>query len=281
MADYDSSLPVRTHEKDGDAVDANTPLFLVGGTDGTNYQALSTDNTGALNVNASLTWDDTNKVYIWDGTTDLSVAVDGSAAKTNGLQVLGTDGTNAQILSTDTSGVLNTNATIVWDDTNKVVITDGTNDLPISVDGAAEKTEGITVMGSDGTNNYTLLTDSNGALYVNTGGAPDDSVTYGTANLVKNTATTVVSQAGAAKVAGISASGSGRMKVEVKYGTTGSEAVIAVLFNSTANPNVEFTFPNALDVASGETILLSCTNLEWLPSPTSDFDGYGSIITTA
>lgn len=279
MADYDSSMPVRTWEKDGDTVDANAPLFLMGGTDGTNFQAVSTDSSGAVNVNASLSWDDANKVYIWDGTTDLSVAVDGAAAKTNGLQVLGTDGTNAQILSTDTSGVLNTN--ITWDDSNKVQITDGVDDLQIVVDGAAAGTNGLHLLGTDGTNAQIVRMDSSGAVYVNTGGAPDDSNTYGTANLVKNTATTVVSQAGAATVSKVQASGSGRMKVEVKYGTTGSEAVIAVLFNSSSNPNVEFEWPNGLSVGAGETILLSCTNLEWLPSPTSDFDGYGAIVQTA
>jgi hypothetical protein len=106
MAEYDSALPVRTQEVDGSSVSATTPVFVVAGTDGTNYQAFSTDNTGALNVNASMSWDDANKVYVWDGTTDLAVAIDGSAAKTNGLQILGTDGTNAQIISTDSSGTV-------------------------------------------------------------------------------------------------------------------------------------------------------------------------------
>jgi len=279
MADYDSSLPVRTHEVVGSTVDSNTPLFLVGGTDGSNYQALSTDSSGVLNTNTTLSWDDTNKVYVWDGTTDLAIAIDGSAAKTNGLQILGTDGTNAQILSTDASGVLNTSDN--WLDTNKVVITDGTDDLEIVVDGATAGTKGVHILGTDGTNAQILRTDTSGSLYVNTSGAPDDTITYGTANLVKSTATSVVSKAGVATVAGISASGSGLMKVEVKYGTTGSEAVIAVLFNSTANPNIVFDFPNGLSVASGETILLSCTNLERAASPASDFSGYGSIIVTA
>jgi hypothetical protein len=160
-------------------------------------------------------------------------------------------------------------------------LTDGTTDLDIALDGSAAKTNGIQILGSDGTNARILKTDSNGQLYVNTSGAPDDSVTYGTQNLVKATATTLVSKAGEAIVSKILASGSGLMKVEVKYGTTGSEAVIAVLINSTANPNVKLEFPNGLVVATGETLLLSCTNLEKTASPASDFSGYGSIITTA
>lgn len=342
MADYDSALPVRTQEVDGSSVAATTPIFLVAGTDGTNYQALSTDSDGNLQVDVAsggMTWDNTNKVYVWDGTTDLSVAVDGATAKTNGLQILGTDGTNAQIVSTDSSGVVQTDlvsslpagtnnigdvdiasiatgtnsigtvgldagtnnigevdvasistgtnsiGTIGLDagtnDIGIIHLTDGTTELDVAIDGSAAKTNGLQVLGSDGTNATILKTTSSGELYVNTGGAPDDSLTHNTANLVKDTATTVVSEDGASTVAKVMASGSGLMKVEVKYGSTGSESTIAVLINSTANPNVELDFPNGLQVASGETLLLSCTNLEKSASPASDFSGYGSIVTTA
>ena len=223
MADYDSALPMRGNVVDGEAVDATNGMLVIGGTDGSNYQALSTDANGVLNVSATA-WDDTNKIVITDGTDDLQIVVDGSAAGTNGVHLLGTDGTNAQILSTDANGYLNVN--------------------------------------SD---------QSPGA----------NSVTYATANLVKDTPTTTATLAGAVTVQSIQASGSGLMKVEVKYGTTASEVVIAVLINSTANPNVTFDFPDGLAVAGGETILLSCTNLESAASPASDFSGYGSIVTTA
>lgn len=43
-----------------------------------------------------------------DQTTGLAIATDGSAVKSTGLQALGTDGTNAQTLATDTSGHLKT-----------------------------------------------------------------------------------------------------------------------------------------------------------------------------
>lgn len=46
---------------------------------------------------------------ITDGVSNLLVAVDGSATPANGLLVLGTDGTDAQALSTDVSGNLNVN----------------------------------------------------------------------------------------------------------------------------------------------------------------------------
>ncbi len=223
MVDYDSALPMRGAITDGLAVDATTTGIPIVGTDGSNYQFLSTDSSGVLNTNATITWNNANKVVVTDGTDDLQIVVDGATAGTNGVHILGTDGTNAQILKTDTAG----------------------------------------------------------SLFVNTGGSPDDTVNYATANLVKDTATTTATIAGVVTVAKVIASGSGLMKVEVKYGTTASEAVIAVLFNSTANPNIEFEFPKGLLVASGETILLSCTNLENAASPASDFSGYGSIVTTA
>ena len=227
MAEYDSSLPVRTQDLDGDTVDANAPLFLVGGTDGTNFQMISQTSNGFVNVNTLLTAGTANigKIVVTDGVDDLGIAVDGSLAETTGIQIMGTDGTNAQILSTDTSGVLNVNANI--------------------------------------------------------GGGIENSDTFGSINLVKATPATVVTLAGAAIVRKIVASGSGLMKVEVKYGTTAAEVVVATFFNSTANPNVEYEYPAGLTVAGGETILISCTNLEKNASPGSDFTGYATIQTEA
>ena len=227
MADYDSALPIRGNVKDGASVDADNQGLVMMGNDGSNYQDLSVDSSGNLQVDVVAELPAGTQVIgevkVTDGTDDLDIATDGSAAKTKGIQVLGTDGTNAQILKTDTSG----------------------------------------------------------ALFVNTGGALSNSNTYASVNLVKDTPTTLVSLAGAAVVRKIVASGSGLMKVDVQYGTTASETTIAVLINSTANPNVELDFPHGLTVASGETILLECTNLEASGSPASDFSGYGTIMTEA
>lgn len=202
-------------------------------------------------------------------------------ANNTSLVVSGSDGTNYQCISVDTSGYVNTNTTL-GNSTNtigKVEITDGTSDLPLAVDGTAEKAIGIEVYGSDGTNNYVLLTDNTGALIVNTSGSENNTVTYATTNLVKDTPTTVVSLAGAVEVVRVVVSGSGFMKVELKTGITSSETTKAVKFNSTANPNVEFVFPEGLNIASGSSIVISCTNLENKASPASDFAGYGTIVT--
>lgn len=257
MADYDSALPVRTQLVDGAPIDSTQDLFLIGGTDGSNYQALSTDSSGALNVNASLTWDDTNKVFITDGTEDLAINADGSINANSTLQA----GTN---------------------DIGIVHLTDGTTELDVAVDGSAAKTNGIQILGSDGVNSHVLSVDSNGFLNVNTDSPSGaNTITYGSALAVKDTPITVVSQAGASIVTGIQASGSGLMKVEVKYGITGSEITTLVLYNSTANPNVDYRFPKGFEIASGSTMLINVTNLERKPSTGSDFTAHGTILLEA
>ena len=118
--------PVNT---DGSAI--ATSLFQVGGTDGTNAQIFKTDTNGELQVDVlsmpavdtelppaaaladntanptvpavgafNMVFDGTN----WDRAQAVDVVTDGSAAGTKGIHVLGTDGTNAQIIKTDTDG---------------------------------------------------------------------------------------------------------------------------------------------------------------------------------
>lgn len=200
--------------------------------------------------------------------------------------VMGSDGTNYYTLLTDNTGKLEVDTGLTmfsWNNANKVVITDGTDDLQVVVDGSAAGTNGIHLLGTDGTNAQILSTTSNGYLNVNAtfGAGRANTVTYNSAVIAKGTPANVVTLAGAKEVVKVQAGGSGKMKIDVKYGTTGSEATIATLFNSTANPNVEYTFPDGLAVASGETILLFATNLEAAASPSSDFTIYGSIMDVA
>jgi len=277
MADYDSALPIRSQLVDGDGVSATQDMFLVGGTDGTNYQSLSCDSSGVLNVNASLSWDDSNKVLITDGVEDLAINADGSINVNSTLQA----GT-ASIGSVD----INAGQSVALDagtaDIGIVHLTDGTTELDVAVDGSAAKTNGIQILGSDGVNAQILSTDSNGYLNVNTDSPSGaNTIEYGSATAVKDTPITVVSKVGAAISTGIQCSGSGLMKVEVKYGTTSSETTTLVLYNSTANPNVEYRFPKGFEIASGSTLLLSVTNLERTPSTGSDFTAHGAILLEA
>jgi len=183
---------------DGAAV-AGNPV-LIAGQDGTNAQSLSTDATGQIQTAHDA---NTNPVFakVTDGSNEVEVAVDGSAAKTKGIQALGTDGTNAQIVKTDATGRVEviggaadgaavagnpvliagqdgTNAQSISTDnagqiqtahdanTNPVFakVTDGTDELDIATDGAAVKTKGVQVMGTDGTNAQTISTDNGGQI---------------------------------------------------------------------------------------------------------------------
>ena len=141
------------------------------------------------------------KVYITDGTDDVEVsatgglsvldensaaiktavqliddvvATDGAADLTKLLQVGGTDGTNAQILSTDNTGKLNviatqgTAANLKCEEASASAIKDAVEliDDTVGADGVAEVAKILQVGGSDGTNNKILLTDNTGKLLV-------------------------------------------------------------------------------------------------------------------
>ena len=104
-----------------------------------------------------------------------------------------------------------------------------------------------------------------------------NSNTFASVNLVKDTPTTLVTDSGPIVVRKIVASGSGLMKVDVQWGTTGGETTKIVGFNSTSNPNVDIAFVDGADISGTETIKVVCTNLENSASPASDFAGYVTI----
>ena len=201
------------------------------------------DNGGSLTVDATqLDIDNLNstddEVGIGDGTNSLVVNADGS------LNI------------TDNSGSLTVDASqLDIDDLNstddEVGIGDGTNSLVVNADGSLN-----------------VVTNSGAPTFV-----------YASANLVQSTQTEVNSYSpasGSDHLLSVEASGSGLMKVELFFGTTSSEALFDVKFNSTANPNVEFNLRD-LDIASTQSILVKCTNLEEAGSPASDFSGYVTI----
>jgi len=166
---------------DGAAVTGNPNL--VAGTDGTNAQTLSVDSGGQLQTAHDV---NTNPLFskVTDGTDELDIATDGSAAKTKGVQVMGTDGTNAQTLSTDNGGQLETAHDA---NTNPIFVktTDGTNEVDVLVEDAASgggekgfaamvvrKDTAAALCDTDG--DYTMLiTDANGKLHVYDSGITD------------------------------------------------------------------------------------------------------------
>lgn len=247
MADYDSALPVRGNVEDGAAVYTQNTVLIVGGSDGSNYQQLNVDTAGRQLV--------------------VGAADDDSAVA--GAPVLFAGKYEATPDAVDDGDAV----TLALDAYGRVIavgqVADGSN-----IDANAFP---VLMAGQDGTDVQSLLTDSSGRLLVVVGGGRKDTVTYASVNLVKDTPTVVHSIVGPTTITMAQCAGSGLMKVEYQWGVTASEETMKVKFNSTAFPNVDAEFPNGLDIASGETFQMLVTNLENAASPTSDFDGYGTI----
>jgi hypothetical protein len=136
----------------------------------------------------------------------------------------------------------------------------------------------VIVAGSDGSNYFDLKTDGTGVLLVNAGGGVSNTMTFDSDLLVKGTPNPILSAAGPIVVKKVYVSGSGLMKVEVQTGVTASETTKAVFFNSAANPNVVVEFDDGLDIATGSSVVVLCSNLETRASPGSDFTAYGTIV---
>jgi len=251
MADYDSALPVRGNVLDGDSIYADNTILIAGGSDGTSYQQLNVDTSGAVNVVGRVA---DGEIITGDPLTT------GALFETGGG--IAVDSGDITYVASDAYG--------------RIIVVGQT------ADGSAYDTNVYPVVtaGVDDSGDVQVLrTDVSGALYVNIGGALQSSNAYASTNLVKDTPTAVVtlSPATTTTIRRIDVSGSGLMKCQIYFGTTSSEVVFATQFNSTANPNLVFEFPEGLEVGSTETIYAECTNLERRPSPNSDFDGYGTI----
>lgn len=303
MGDYDSSLPVRGDKIDGAVVDANRTGLLMQGNDGSNYQDIAVNSSGHVLVDiqdASLTvtigaefTDDsaftvaTDKVFAMGGvaTSDSVDSGDIGAfamtlarelkTSTDLVSVAGTAlSVNAGASDAGTIRVTlaNDQAVVSVDDNGGSLTVDATNldirDLDYTTDSVEIKDAGgdALAINADGSIN----TVSTAAVLLDN---------YGSANLVKNTATTANSYSPSAAsdtLSHIDVAGSGLMKVELLFGTTSSETVFAVKYNSTAEPNVPFDLKGKV-IASTETIIVRCTNLENAASPASDFDGHATI----
>ncbi len=247
--EYDSALAVRGNVLDGDTIYPENTILISGGSDGTNYKQISVDSSGRQLV---------------VGPADDGSAVVGSPVLTAGKYEATPD-------SVDDGDVV----TLSLDSYGRTIVVGQVADGS-AIDATAYP---VLIAGQDGTNVQALKTDSTGRLAVVVGGGVKDGIDYASANLVKDTPTTVISKAGACVVTRIMVSGSALMKVDVKYGTTLSETTKFVKYNSPANPNVEFIFPNGLEIGTDETILVECTNLENRASPASDFTAHATIFT--
>lgn len=137
---------------------------LVAGTDGLKALALKTNGSGELQVGLSTSLPaGTNKIGGVDLNGDVTI---GGTVSTRGLQVAGSDGTNARALKTDSNGELQVDVLTLPAlpaGANKIGAVDLDSDATI---GSAAPATGQLVAGTDGTNARGIKTDSSGELQI-------------------------------------------------------------------------------------------------------------------
>ena len=244
MADYDSSLPVRT-ETDGDVVAKLTD------TTGANIWAIDANSIGQVNLN-----DGTNSLVI-DGAGGIAVT------PTAGAKMIVWDGTDNMLVNTD----------------GTIGIGDGTEQMLVNVDGSisTQLTDGTDslAINTDGSLNN-VITDGTDTLEVNTDGSinvvvQDEGVSateiheYATtAATAPNTPTTVVDYTVSAsttfRIRGWKIAGSGKSKGVLSVGPVGYEVDVDVTFLSTSDGSYESHFDAPIEVAAGDKVLVTMTN---------------------
>ena len=151
-----------------------------------------------------------------------------------------------------------------------------TSDVQVSIADGATATD-LWDIGSDGRGEVNILDTDGDELVVNPDGSINTNVistTVGTdvhdyatsAAVAVDTPTDVVSYtvttAKTLLLKSVQASSSGKAKVEVKAGTPASEATVAVFFISTSSGYGELTFPQPIEVAGDDNVLVTITNIE-------------------
>lgn len=170
----------------GVSADGSATLLPADGTEGllvnlgANNDVLIGDGGGSITVDdGGLTLSVDGTVTADAGTGFAPVVTDGSAAGTTGTHVLGTDGTNAQILSTNTSGHVNIadggNA-ITVDGTVSVDLNAGTNNIgdvdvltvpiPLSTTGGGTEATALRVTLANDSTGVVSIDDNNGSITV-------------------------------------------------------------------------------------------------------------------
>ena len=231
MADFDSSLPIRT-ENIGDVVSKICDATV-------ESQQLKVNADGSIDVNASIPAG--TKVIITDGTDDLAINADGSINSV----VSATDLDIRDLaFATDKVDVTGSDVTV--------------SSLPANVD--------IRDLTAASDSVAAHLFDEAGVAFSSTNPLPveffenqTEAFDYDQASAIAGNASSTHTYAAPAnfklKEAFISASG--KVRAELKI----NSVTVAVGFNSTANPNISFRFDKGLN-ASGVNIEIVKTNLD-------------------
>lgn len=246
MADFDSSLPIRT-EADGDVVvkisDATVPA-----------QQLAVESDGSVNVNASLVAN--SEIKITDGTDDLAINGDGSINATvsaTNLDIrdltfaadkvdasgstVALDSATLTALENITVSATNLDIRDLTHASDSVKVGDGTDFLAVNADGSIN-----VVVAASATPVGTSVADYD--TQASLASAASDTHTY------TSTGNFYLSQ--------ISASASGKMKIVVAV----NGATKLVMFNSTANPNMVVTLDRPILATNTQTVTIARTNLD-------------------
>lgn len=238
MADYDSSLPIRT-EADGDAV-----IGVVGLTEANRAEVNASNEqlvkdtdveTAIGNIEENQT-DKSQMTQITDGTEELAINASNEAL----------------VKDTDVESKLTDIETNQTDGTQKTKVTDGTDDLGVNSDGSINVN---VVDSSQGDEIHEYGTQASGVP-----GTPNTVVDY-----TVTTGKTLLLKA-------IQATASGKFKFELKAGTPSSETTRAVGFGSSSNGTIEIVFPTPIEVSASDKVLLIITN-----SDKANADVYGFI----
>ena len=270
----------------GDTIVSTDSHPAVFGKKGTTYEYLELDaSSGGLNVEI-LTADvdirdlshTQDSVKVGDGTDFLEINSDGSinigdisaGTQTNDVKIT-LDGEDVNVTATD----LDIRDLVHTQDS--VALGDGSGVLVDVLTGAT--IDALQVALTDGTDQLAINSDGSINVSMTGAGASNDFI-YGSANLVKDTLTTVVSLTPGVDtdyVKSILVSGAGLCEWQVLYGTTSSEAVIASFWTTPASPTYHYDIPDSLNVTTAQTIIVKAYNREKAASAASDFTGHATI----
>lgn len=233
MADYNSSLPVRTQADSDERLQSKIVDYL-----------------------------DPSKGAEVDSDKNLHIEMHGNdAGGVDRVVKLSESGNIA--LDGDYNAATNTNpssSALIAHDRNAAPGVAHQNKRPTAVAGDNDKVA-LDVAMSDSDGNH--ITETN-PLWVALAQSPGVEVAdYNTAAAVAAAASsthTFTASGADFELWQIEASASGKCKIEIKVGPAASEVTKAVLFNSTATPNMSFKLEKPITVADGDNVLVVRTN---------------------
>jgi hypothetical protein len=232
MADYDSSLPIRT-ENDGDAV-----VKIADSTTTTQHLQVNADGSAEVNQKKL------------DHTTDnVAISSGGNEASVNG---------SGQLLVKDDNLDATTDNVAISDGTNTATV-NGSNQLLVKDDDLDASTDSVQANLHDEAGNPFSLTNPLPVEMVSDAQG-DEVVDYNTSASVAKSAsvnhdyTVSVGKTFIGKKAFVS--GSGKLKVELQV----NAVTKYVGFNSTANPNIEIPLEGMLKGNATEVVRMIITN---------------------